>query len=314
MAEKLHTTRRPRSEVLLRNITIGVIMTMIVLLTFVPIFLAFRGSFHNWNPLNGTFEFIGLDNYKRLFSDPVFVKASINTIVFGVVAIVGRVALGLLIAYALFSKMTKFRSFFRAVFYVPTVTPLVAVAYVWQLMYHPQFGIINSIFGTDINWLYDSKFAMPAVILMTIWKDFGYAVILFLAGLYAIPEDVMEAAEVDGANGWKRFWNVTLPLLRPMMVFVVITSLISYLQAYVQIMVMTKGGPGTSTQLISYMIFEQAFKNYNFGYASAIAFVLLIFTALLTALSWKVQGSDSPVAEARRMSKKKRKAEKKVAA
>lgn len=193
------------------------------------------------------------------------------------------------------------------------MTPLVAVAYVWQLMYHPQFGVINSVFGLDINWLYDSRFAMPAVIVMTIWKDFGYAVILFLAGLYAIPEDVIEAAQVDGATAWKRFLYVTLPLLRPMMVFVVITSMIAYLQAFIQILVMTDGGPGTSTQIISFMIYEQAFVNYNFGYASAIAFILLVFTAVLTAISWKIQGSDGPAAEIRRMRRRKPAKQKEVA-
>ncbi len=299
--------RRPRGEVVLRNTTVGVIMAFIVVLLIVPIVLALRGSFHNWNPLNGTFEWVGLANYSRLLQDATFWTASLNTIVFGVFAILGRIVLGLLVAYALFSKLTRWRSFFRAVFYVPTVTPLVAVAYVWQLMYHPQFGVINSLFGLDINWLYDSRFAMPAVIAMTIWKDFGYAVILFLAGLYSIPEDVIEAAEVDGATPWKRFWHVTLPLLKPMMVFVVITSMIAYLQAFVQIMVMTGGGPGTSTQIISFMIFEQAFVKYNFGYASAIAFVLLIFTAVLTAISWRIQGSDGPTAELRRMRRAKQK-------
>lgn len=284
--------RRPRGEVILRNTTIITIMAFIVVLLVVPIAIAFRGSFHQWNPLNGTFNFIGLDNYVALIEDPTFWRASLNTVFFAGAAIIGRLVLGLAVAYALFSKLTRFSSFFRAVFYMPTVTPIVAVAYVWRLMYNPQFGIINSVFGLDINWLFDSRFSMLAIIVMTIWKDFGYAVILFLAGLYSISEDVMEAAEVDGATPTRRFFYVVLPLLKPMTVFITITSLIAYLQAFVQILVLTEGGPGTSTQIISYMIYEQAFVKYNFGYASAIAFILLIATAILTAISWRVQDTD----------------------
>ncbi len=272
-------------------VTVGVIMAFIVVLLIVPILVALQGSFHQWNPLNGTFNWVGLDNYVELFTDPAFAKASLNTAIFGVAAIAGRVLLGLAIAYALFSKLTRWKSFFRTVFYMPTITPLVAVAYVWKLMYNPQFGAINSIFGLDVNWLFDSRFSLLAIILMTIWKDFGYAVILLLAGLYSIPEDSLEAASVDGANAWQRFWYVILPLLRPMLFFVVITSLIAYLQAFVQVLVLTGGGPGTSTQIISYMIYEQAFVKYNFGYASAIAFILLLVTAALTAASWRFNQS-----------------------
>lgn len=283
--------RKPRGETWMIVVTVGVIMVFIVVLLIVPILMALRGSFHEWNPLNGTFRWVGVDNYVRLFSDPVFGRAAFNTAVFGFAAIAGRVLIGLAIAYALFSKLTKWKGFFRTIFYMPTITPLVAVAYVWKLMYNPQFGAINSFFGFDINWLFDSRFSLLAIILMTIWKDFGYAVILLLAGLYSVPEDALEAAAVDGANAWQRFWRVTLPLLRPMLFFVIITSLIAYLQAFVQVLVLTEGGPGTSTQIISYMIYEQAFVKYNFGYASAIAFVLLVVTALLTAASWRFNQS-----------------------
>lgn len=286
--------KRPKDEVALRNIVVGVIIVSIVLLVYVPIVIAFVGSFHNWNPLKGTFKPVGLSNYERLFSDATFWTAMKNTLFFGVGAVVGRVALGLALAYAIYSKMTRWKTFFRAIFYMPTVTPLIAIAYVWTLMYNPQFGAINRIAGLDVNWLFDQRFAMPAIILMTIWKDFGFAVILFLAGLYSLPEEVLEAAEVDGASGWNRFRLVILPLLKPSMVFVVITSMISYLQAFVQVMVMTKGGPGTSTQMIGYMIYDQAFLRHKFGYASALAFILLIFTALLTWASWKFQGERDP--------------------
>lgn len=294
-----HATRRirkPASELWLRNLTVGTVMASIVVLLLIPIGIAFVGSFHDWNPLNGTFDFTGIDNYAELFADATFWRASGNTLIFGILAIAGRVVLGLAIAYALFSKLSRWRTFFRTIFYLPTVMPLVAVAFLWKLMYNPQFGAINTLFGLDINWLFDPRYSLLAIVIMTIWKDFGFAVILFLAGLYAIPEDVLEAASVDGANAWRRFWHVILPLLRPMLFFIVITSMIGYLQAFVQVLVMTNGGPGTSTQLISFMIYDQAFVKYDFGYASAIAFVLLIITAVLTAASWRMNQSalDAP--------------------
>lgn len=175
---------------------------------------------------------------------------------------------------------------------MPVVTPMVAVAFVWKFMYNPQIGIINKIFGLDINWLMNPKTALIAVIIMTIWKDFGYAVVMYMAGLYSLPADVMEAAQVDGASGWQKFRYITLPLLKPMTLFVVITSIISYIQAYVQILLMTEGGPGTSTYLASYIIYDEAFVKYNFGYASALSFVLFVITAVLTVLSFKVSGKE----------------------
>ncbi|RKN67590.1 MULTISPECIES: carbohydrate ABC transporter permease [unclassified Microbacterium] len=299
--------RKPASELWLRNITVGTVMVSIVALLLIPIGIALVGSFHDWNPLNGTFDFTGIDNYVELFADATFWRASANTLVFGILAIVGRVVLGLAIAYALFSKLSRWRTFFRTIFYLPTVMPLVAVAFLWKLMYNPQFGAINTLFGLDINWLFDPRYSLLAIVIMTIWKDFGFAVILFLAGLYAIPEDVLEAASVDGANAWRTFWHIILPLLRPMLFFVVITSMIGYLQAFVQVLVMTNGGPGTSTQLISFMIYDQAFVKYDFGYASAIAFVLLVATAVLTAASWRMNQSAIDTPRRRRATKRSEK-------
>ena len=285
--------RRPlqsRSEVILRNIVVIFLMVYMTIFLLVPIVMAFAGSFHLWNPLNGTYELIGLDNYIRMFQYPTFWTAMSNTLIFCAVVVTFRVVLGLSLAYAIVSRLTVHKTFFRTVFYMPTVTPLVAVAFVWKIMYNPQFGLIDQILGLDINWLYDSVFALPAVMVMTVWKDFGYAVILFMSGLLSVPSDYYEASNIDGANAWQTFRYITLPMIRPTMVFVVITSLISYLQAYVPVMVMTEGGPGTATYLSSYLVYDQAFVKYNFGYASAIAFFILILTAVLTALSFKVTG------------------------
>lgn len=285
--------RRPlqsRSEIVLRDIVVAFLVLHMGIFLVVPVAMAFAGSFHLWNPLNGTYKWIGLDNYVRMFQYPTFWTSMVNTLVFCIVVVAFRVLLGLSLAYAITSKMTTKKTFFRTIFYMPTVTPLVAVAYVWKIMYNPQFGLIDQILGVDINWLYDSAFALPAVMVMTIWKDFGYAVILFMSGLMSVPADYYEAAHIDGANAWQTFRYITLPLLKPTMIFVVITSVISYLQAYVPVMVMTDGGPGTATFLSSYLVYDQAFVKYNFGYASAIAFFILILTAILTVISFTVTG------------------------
>ncbi|MEE1619643.1 carbohydrate ABC transporter permease [Brachybacterium sp. J153] len=298
----MHTTTAPaprtrrrrrivyKGEASIRNTVVLALIAFNLLLLVIPVGIAFAGSFHNWNPLSGVYDPVGLDNYVRMVQDPRLLQSITNTTAFGVVVIVARVVIGLALALAIFSRATRFKTFFRALFYMPTVTPLVAVAYVWKMMYDPQVGAINAIFGLDVNWLFDTSFALPAIMLMTIWKDFGYAVILFLAGLYSLPEDVMEAAQMDGANAWQRFRRITFPLLRPMTIFVVITSLISYLQAFIQVLVLTKGGPGSSTFLLSYLIYDEAFVKYNFGYASAVAFALFVVTAVLTLLSFAATG------------------------
>ena len=288
--------RRPlqsKSEIWMRNLVMGFLIIYMTIFLVIPVIMVIAGSFHQWNPLNQSYNWLGIDNYIRMFSYPTFWQSMINTILFCVVVVTFRVILGLAIAYALNSKMTKHKTFFRTVFYMPTVTPLVAVAYVWMIMYNPQFGLIDKIFGFDINWLYDSKFALPSLMIMTIWKDFGYAVILFLSGLLSLPSDSYESASIDGANAWQTFRYITLPLLKPTMLFVVVTSIISYLQAYVPVLVMTKGGPGTSTYLSSYLVYDQAFKQYNFGYASAISLFILVLTAIFTVISFKFTGKNN---------------------
>lgn len=277
-----------KSEVVLRNIVVTVLCVYFTVFLIVPIGIAFAGSFHEWNPLSGVYRFLGLDNYINVLTSALFWKSLVNTVIFSAVVIVFRVGLGLAIAMAIYSTLISHKSFYRAIYYMPVVTPLVAVAYVWKFLYHPQIGAVNQILGTNINWLMNAKTALLAIMIMTIWKDFGYAVVMFMAGLYSLPTDAMEAALVDGATGWQKFRYIILPLLKPMTLFVVITSIISYIQAYVQILILTEGGPGTSTYLASYIIYDEAFVKYNFGYASAMSFIMLLVTAGLTWLSFRV--------------------------
>ena len=283
---------RSRSEAVLRNTVVVALIAFFILFFFVPIIMAFIGSFHLWNPLKGQYQWNGLANWQMVFSSSLFWRAMANTFMFSVVAVAARVLLGLLLASALHSKLVKWKSLFRTLYYLPTITPMVAVAFVWKFMYQPQFGLFNQLLGTKINWLFDARYAMSAILLLTIWKDFGYAVVILLGGLYSLPTDCFEAAEIDGANAWQRFRSITLPLLRPTILFIVITSLISYFQTYIPVMVLTQGGPGTQTYLASYIIYDQAFVKYNFGYSSAISFVLFLMIAMLTVFSFRVSGRD----------------------
>jgi len=270
-----------------RNVSVLFLIVYFAVFLFYPIYKAFAGSLHDWNPLTQKYNYIGWENYRFVLGDKLFWKSLTNTLFFTVVSTVLRLAVGLALALMLFSRMTKMRTFFQGLFYMPTVTPMVAVSFVWMWMFNPQFGLINRFFHLDINWLKNSNWAMIAIIIMTVWKDFGYATVLFLAGLMGLPEEVYEASRIDGANGWQTFKNITLPLLKPVTLFVTITSLISYFQTYIQILVMTEGGPGTSTFVIPYLIFDEAFVNYNFGTASAIAVILFVVIAVLTLLMFR---------------------------
>ena len=270
-----------------RNVSVLFLIVYFAVFLFYPIYKAFAGSLPDWNPLTQKDNEIGWENYRFVLGDKLFWKSLTNTLFFTFVSTVLRLAVGLALALMLFSRMTKMRTFFQGLFYMPTVTPMVAVSFVWMWMFNPQFGLINRFFHLDINWLKNSNWAMIAIIIMTVWKDFGYATVLFLAGLMGLPEEVYEASRIDGANGWQTFKNITLPLLKPVTLFVTITSLISYFQTYIQILIMTEGGPGTSTFVISYLIFDEAFVNYNFGTASAIAVILFVVIAVLTLLMFR---------------------------
>ena len=155
-----------------------------------------------------------------------------------------------------------------------------------------RIGILNNLLNLQVNWLFDGKYALVAILIFTIWKDFGYAVVMLLGSLYSLPKDCYEAAEIDGANAWQRFRHLTIHFLKPTILFIVVVSLISYFQAYIPVLVLTQGGPGTQTYLATYLIYQEAFTKYNFGYASALSFVLFIFIALLTAISFKISGAE----------------------
>ncbi|SEA31065.1 multiple sugar transport system permease protein [Lachnospiraceae bacterium NK3A20] len=281
---------RSRSEVALRSIVVCFLIVFFAVFYLLPVIAVFIGSFFQWNPLKNQMIYLGLDNWVKLLHSELFWRAVGNTFLFAAVATFFRIVLGLALSNALFSKLIKHKSVYRVLYYIPTITPLVAVTFVWKFIFAPRIGLLNQMLGTNINWLFDGKYAMAAILILTIWKDFGYAVIMLLGGLYSRPEECYESAEVDGASAWQRFRYLTLPLLKPTILFVVITSLISYFQTYIPVLVLTQGGPGTQTYLASYLIYEEAFSKYNFGYASALSFVLFLMIAVLTGVSFKISG------------------------
>ena len=253
-----------------------------VLVFFIlPIIAVLFGSFYRWNPLKNQMIYLGFGNWKKVFTSDLFWLSMKNTFGFAAVATAFRVIIGLALSCAIFSKLIKHKSLYRILFYLPTITPLVAVTFVWKFIFDPQIGFLDRILNSNINWLYDGRYAMIAILILTIWKDFGYAVILLLGAMYSLPVECYE-----------RFRFVTLPLLKPTIVFIVITSLISYFQTYIPVMVLTGGGPGTQTYLASYLIYQEAFSKYNFGYASALSFVLFLFIAILTAISFRISGQN----------------------
>lgn len=236
-------------------------------------------------------RFVGIDNYLGLLQNPLFWKTLGNTLYFVVVGVPLSVALSLGAALLLHSKLGRLKPFFRTAFFAPVVTTVVAVAVIWRYLFHTKYGLVNwglSSLGIDaIDWLGDPHWAMPTIILFAVWKSFGYNMIIFLAGLQSIPEDLYEAARIDGAGTWKQFRHVTLPMLGPVLLLVSILTMAGYFQLFAEPYVMTQGGPLESTKSVLYLMYEEGFKWWNLGNASAVAFLLFVLMVATTSgLLW----------------------------
>jgi multiple sugar transport system permease protein len=239
----------------------------------------------------GNLRFVGFGNYVALLQNPLFWKSLGNTLYFVVVGVPLSVALSLGAALLLHSKLGRFKGFFRTAFFAPVVTTVVAVAVIWRYLFHSRYGLVNwalSSVGIDpIDWLGDPDWAMPTIILFAVWKNFGYNMIIFLAGLQSIPEDLYEAARIDGASRWAQFRHVTLPMLGPVLLLVGILTMAGYFQLFAEPYVMTQGGPLESTKSVLYLMYEEGFKWWNLGNASAVAFILFVLMVGTTsALLW----------------------------
>ncbi|MGK2851198.1 MAG: carbohydrate ABC transporter permease, partial [Candidatus Limnocylindrales bacterium] len=260
-----------------------------------PIIAAFLLSFTSFglrdlqNPV-GT-SFVGLQNYIDLLGDAKFWKSLGNTVFFVVVGVPITLAFGLLIANALNRGVTRFRTAFRVGYYLPVITSIVAIAVVWRFLLNPDVGLINMALGAvgidGPAWLADPALAMPSIIAMAVWRNLGFAMIVFLAGMQAIPASLYEAASLDGAGRWQAFRNITIPLLRPTILFMTVITTIGYLQLFEEPFVMTAGGPLDATLSVTMYMYQQGFTFFHQGYASAIAYVLFLIVAIIAFLQFR---------------------------
>ena len=259
-------------------------LTLIGLFFFLPVAASLLLSFTDFDIYAlgrlDRLRFIGLDNYRRLLNDPMFWTALKNTLYFVIVGGPLSVLASLGAALLVNHRLTRFQGVFRALLFLPVVTTLVAVAVVWRYLYHPRHGFLNYVLGwvglPPIDWLGDPDWAMPAIILMAVWKNFGFNMVVFIAGLQSIPRRLYEAAEIDGADGWAQFRYITLPMLAPTFLFVTVITLIGYFQLFAEPYVMTQGGPADSTLSVALLMFQEGFRWWNLGYAAAVAFVLFL--------------------------------------
>jgi multiple sugar transport system permease protein len=256
-----------------------------------PVLGTFYISFTDWD-MAGDMKWVGLANYKTLFQDDIFRKVLWNTLYYSVVSVPLGIMMSLLLAVFLNQKL-KFMRFYRAAFFMPVISSFVAVAVIWQWIYNPDFGLLNyflSWFGIDgPSWLTSSVWAMPAIILTSVWKNLGYNMLIFLAGLQGIPESYYEAADIDGAKWYTKYWHITVPLLSPTTFFVTVTSIIGSFQVFDAVYLMTQGGPARATSVLVHYIYQTAFQYLDIGYASAMAYILFFLVLIVTLIQFARQ-------------------------
>ena len=253
-----------------------------------PVFASFGISFLKWDMLSAP-EFVGFNNYIGLFCDSNFYKILGNTFYYAFCVSILGVIIPLVLAVILDRKI-RGAGFFKIIYFLPFITPMVVAAIVWEWIFDPYRGVLNHfLFGAKIEWLYDPNFAMFALILVSVWKLVGYNMVLFLAGLSGIDQNLFEAAKIDGASGIKNFFYITVPVLSPTIFFVMIITVISSFQVFDLIYLMTQGGPLNSTNVVVYWLYKNAFEYFRAGQASALAYVLFFIIFALTLLQWKLR-------------------------
>ena len=260
---------------------------------FWPMFQALYVSLHEWNLLTPP-KFVGLRNYAQLFSDTDLIESLIATFKYVIGSTIPLWILALGVA-CLFNRKILFRQGLLAAYFLPLIMSVAIVAIVFKLLYHPQ-GLINVSlwygFGFTLNWLTDKTIAPLALIVMAIWKGLGYYTLLYLAGLEGIPLEYMEAAKIDGATPWRIFVNITLPLLKPTILLVMVMSLISSFQAFAEQYIMTEGGPGNATRVLTLLVYQNAFQYLRMGWASTMAILLFFMILVLTLIQMRMFKTD----------------------
>jgi multiple sugar transport system permease protein len=254
---------------------------------------AFYLTFREWNILEPEKPFIGLQNYRDMIGDADFRQSVINTFYFTGASVPLGMALGLGVALLL-NQPLRGRTVLRTLFFLPVVTPFVVVAIVWKWLYNGDFGPINyyliktHLISGPLLWLSDRNLAMPAVVLMSVWTSVGFSMVVYLAALQGVPAELYESARIDGAGAWARFRYVTLPMLAPSTLFLMVIGIIGSFQVFTQIYIMTSGGPVNRTSTMVYYIYESAFKFYEMGYASTLAYALFVLLLVFTVLQLRL--------------------------
>jgi multiple sugar transport system permease protein len=276
---------------------LGPALTLIGLFFFIPIVASLLLSFTDFDIYAiadfANLRVVGLRNYARLLESPLFWTAFQNTFYFVLVGGPLTIAVSLGAALLVNAPLVRFKTLFRTLYFAPFITTLVAVAIVWRYLYHRQYGWINYALGAlglePVDWLGDPFWAMPAIILLAVWKNFGYNMLIFIAGLQAIPQELYEAAYLDGAGAWRRFRHVTLPMLAPTLLFVVVITMIGFFQLFAEPYVMTGGGPLRSTTSLVLLMYEEGFRWWRMGYAAAVTFVLFLVILVFMLLQRRLR-------------------------
>jgi multiple sugar transport system permease protein len=270
-------------------------VVIIVVFRLYSVAWSFFVSFTKY-PLLKSPAFNGVQNYLSLFKDFIFLKSLANTLTYMFVTVPVRMVLGFILAVLLNDNSLKGRSAFRGVFYFPQIAPIVSMSSLWMWMYNEKFGVINGLLGLlgipNVPWLRSAAFAMPSIMIMSIWLSVGWEMLLYLGGLQGISPTYYEAARIDGVDGWKAHWYITLPLLRPIILLSAVMSTINSSMLFDQVYVMTGGGPGYSTMTLVQQVYTSAFTQYEMGYACSISMVLLAMVGFLTWIQFKVLKSE----------------------
>lgn len=266
-----------------------------LIFTLIPVVISLFLSFTNWNFMEGwsAIKFNGLTNYIRLFSDDWFLNSYKNNIIFTAVTVPALIALGLVMANII-NKYILGGAVVRTMIFIPYIASVVAVCAVWMVLLQPSYGPINQFlmsFGikNPPGWLADFKWSLPSIMIIYIWQQVGYYSIVFLSGLKGIPEDVYEAARVDGASSIRQFFSITIPLISPTTFFLTIMGIIGSFKVFDQISVLTQGGPGSSSSVMAYYVYRTAFEYFDMGYANTLAWALFVLVFLVTLVQWKMQ-------------------------
>ncbi|MDT3428442.1 multiple sugar transport system permease protein [Paenibacillus forsythiae] len=291
---RTYWTRRRREQLAGWLFIAPEVIGMLVLAVF-PLVFSLGLSLTEWNLVGGlsAIKFIGLDNFAELFRDGRFLRALKNNIGFTVGTVPATMLLGVVLA-AIIHKKLYFKTYFKVAFFVPYICSTVAVSAVWSALYHPSKGPLNQLLiqlglSDPPRWLVDTSWSLVAIMVIYVWQLLGYQIIIFLAGMTNIPDELYEAATIDGASGFQQFRRITLPLLGPTTFFLAITSTISSFKVFDMIKFLTNGGPNYSSTVIVYQIYEEGFQHFRMGYASAMSWVLFLIIMLVTSLTWITQ-------------------------